>query len=40
MDKLSKFNRTQITNVADKQFYYLNGFRELGLAYIASEISA
>ena len=40
IDKLNKFNRAQITNVSDKQFATLDGFRKGGLSYIANEISA
>jgi hypothetical protein len=40
IDKLNKFNRAQITNVSDKQFATLDGFRKGGFSYIANEISA
>ena len=40
MDKLSRFNRAQLTNVAQKQYFSLDGFREQGLAYIKDELSA
>jgi len=38
MDSLSRFNRTQLTNVAQKQYYTLEGFREHGLSYIRDEV--
>lgn len=40
MDKLSRFNRVQLTNVAQKQYFSLDGFREQGLSYIHDELSA
>lgn len=40
MDKLSRFNRVQLTNVAQKQYFSLDGFREQGLSYIKDELSA
>lgn len=40
MDRLSRFNRAQLTNVAQKQYYTLDGFREHGLSYIQDEVSA
>jgi len=40
MDKLSRFNRAQLTNVAQKQYFSLDGFREQGLGYIKEELSA
>lgn len=40
MDKLSRFNRAQLTNVAQKQYFSLDGFREQGLSYIKDELSA
>jgi len=40
MDKLSRFNRAQLTNVVQKQYYNLEGFREQGVSYIKDELSA
>lgn len=40
MDRLSRFNRAQLTNVVEKQYYTLDGFREQGIDYIRDEISA
>lgn len=40
MDKLSRFNRAQLTNVAQKQYFSLDGFREQGISYIKDELSA
>lgn len=40
MDKLSRFNRVQLTNVAQKQYFSLEGFQEQGLSYIHDELSA
>lgn len=37
---LTGFNRRQITNVADKQFYQLSDFQEQGAAYLAREFPA
>ena len=38
-NKLSQFNRTQITNTADKQFTSLDDFKNKGLDYIQREIA-
>jgi len=40
MDRLSRFNRVQLTNVAQKQYFSLDGFREQGVGYIRDELSA
>ena len=40
MDKLSRFNRSQLTNIAQKQYFSLDGFKEQGVSYIKDEISA
>lgn len=40
MDKLSRFNRSQLTNVAQKQYFSLDGFREQGAEYIKEELTA
>lgn len=40
MDKLSRFNRAQLTNIAQKQYFSLDGFREQGISYIKDELSA
>lgn len=37
LNGLSGFNRRQITNVADKQFYTLTDFREQGISYLERE---
>ena len=38
-NKLSQFNRTQITNTADKQFTSLDDFKSKGIEYIDREIA-
>jgi len=40
MDALNAFSRAQLTNVAQKQYFSLDGFREQGLDYIKDELSA
>ena len=40
LNGLTGFNRRQITNVADKQFYQLSDFQEQGQAYLLRELSA
>lgn len=40
MDKLSRFNRAQLTNVVQKQYFSLDGFREQGIGYIKDELIA
>lgn len=40
LNALTGFNRRQITNVADKQFYTLSDFQEQGKSYLDREISA
>lgn len=40
MDKLSRFNRAQLTNVVQKQYFSLDGFREQGIGYLKDELSA
>jgi len=39
LDKLDSFNKKQITNISDKQFFTLEDFREEGLEYISRELS-
>ena len=39
-DKLSPFNRKQIMNVGDKQFFRLDDFKAEGLEYIRREVCA
>jgi len=39
MDSLSSFNRQQIINVADKQFYSFEGFKIEGKSYLKREIA-
>jgi hypothetical protein len=38
-DKLTKYDRNQLTNIADKQFTSLDEFKDLGKDYILSEIA-
>ena len=38
-EKLTRFNRTQITNTADKQFASLEDFKNEGIDYIQREIA-
>lgn len=40
MDSLSRFNRAQLTNVAQKQFSSLDGFSRYGSSYIQEEMQA
>lgn len=40
LNELTGFNRRQITNVADKQFYTLDDFKEQGASYLKREQSA
>lgn len=40
LSELTGFNRRQITNVADKQFYTLDDFREGGISYLEREQTA
>ncbi|MCI9544593.1 DUF1828 domain-containing protein [Acutalibacter muris] len=40
MDGLTRFNRAQLTNVVQKQYFSLDGFQEQGLSYIKDELSA
>lgn len=40
MDGLTRFNRAQLTNVVQKQYFSLNGFQEQRLSYIKVELSA
>ena len=37
-DKLSSFNKNQITNIGDKQFTTLNEFEKQGISYIKREL--
>jgi len=37
IDSLSLFNRQQITNAADKQFYSFDGFKSEGMTYLERE---
>ncbi|MCL1786651.1 MAG: hypothetical protein FWG38_01585, partial [Defluviitaleaceae bacterium] len=39
-EKLDGFNKKQITNISDKQFYTLDDFERDGSAYIERELSA
>ena len=40
LEKLDSFNQKQITNISDKQFFTLEGFKKSGLEYIKRELSA
>ena len=40
LNALTGFNRRQITNVADKQFYTLDDFRDGGISYLEREKTA